>query len=83
MAEQYNQELYKLKAELCKTFADPKRLIIIGAILVTFGFIAPFMMVLGYLQSTFFLNLVSYSASVVGVFLGFLGAALYVRTQRR
>lgn len=27
---QHNLELYKLKAELCKTFADPKRLIIIN-----------------------------------------------------
>jgi ArsR family transcriptional regulator, virulence genes transcriptional regulator len=27
---QYNMELYKLKAELCKTFADPTRLIIIN-----------------------------------------------------
>ncbi|MFC2069226.1 ArsR/SmtB family transcription factor [Chloroflexota bacterium] len=27
---QYNTELYKLKAELCKTFSDPKRLIIIN-----------------------------------------------------
>jgi hypothetical protein len=61
----------------------PKRLITIGAILVIFGFVAPFMMVLGYLQSTFFLNLVSYGASVVGLFLGMLGAALYVRTQRK
>ena len=26
----YNWELYKLKAELCKTFADPNRLVIIG-----------------------------------------------------
>ena len=30
MSEQYNSELYKLKANLCKTFADPKRLIIIN-----------------------------------------------------
>jgi ArsR family transcriptional regulator, virulence genes transcriptional regulator len=30
MANQYNHELYKLKAELCKTFADPNRLIIIA-----------------------------------------------------
>jgi DNA-binding transcriptional ArsR family regulator len=29
MAENYNLELYKLKAELSKTFSDPKRLIII------------------------------------------------------
>ena len=30
MSKKYNSELYKLKAELCKTFADPKRLIIIN-----------------------------------------------------
>lgn len=29
MVTQYNPELYKLKAELCKTFSDPKRLFII------------------------------------------------------
>ena len=62
---------------------NPKILIVIGAILVSFGFVAPFLMVLGYLPSTFFLNFVSYGSSVVGLFMGFLGAALYVRTQRR
>ena len=30
MPNQHNMELYKLKAELCKTFSDPKRLIIIN-----------------------------------------------------
>ena len=29
MSGQYNIEFFKLKAELCKTFAEPKRLIII------------------------------------------------------
>ena len=29
MPNQHNMELYRLKAELCKTFADPTRLIII------------------------------------------------------
>jgi ArsR family transcriptional regulator, virulence genes transcriptional regulator len=29
MTEKRNIEIFKLKAELCKTFADPKRLIII------------------------------------------------------
>jgi ArsR family transcriptional regulator, virulence genes transcriptional regulator len=29
MNNKYNIELYKLKAELCKTFSDPKRLMII------------------------------------------------------
>jgi DNA-binding transcriptional ArsR family regulator len=30
MPDKYNLELYKLKAEICKTFADPKRLMIIS-----------------------------------------------------
>ena len=30
MPPKYDIELYKLQAELCKTFADPKRLIIIS-----------------------------------------------------
>jgi ArsR family transcriptional regulator, virulence genes transcriptional regulator len=30
MSPKYDIELYKLQAELCKTFADPKRLIIIS-----------------------------------------------------
>jgi ArsR family transcriptional regulator len=28
--DKYNDELFRLKAELCKTFADPKRLMIIS-----------------------------------------------------
>jgi len=62
--------------------ANPKKIIIIGAVLVIFGFIAPFLMVMGVIQSTFFLNFLSYGASVVGVFLGFLGAAMYTRVRR-
>jgi DNA-binding transcriptional ArsR family regulator len=30
MAEKYNLELYRQKAELCKTFSDPTRLMIIS-----------------------------------------------------
>jgi DNA-binding transcriptional ArsR family regulator len=30
MASKYDEELYRLKAELCKTFADPTRLMIIS-----------------------------------------------------
>jgi ArsR family transcriptional regulator len=30
MPDKYDSELYKLKAELCKTFSDPKRLMIIS-----------------------------------------------------
>jgi ArsR family transcriptional regulator len=30
MPDKYDSELYKMKAELCKTFSDPKRLMIIS-----------------------------------------------------
>jgi DNA-binding transcriptional ArsR family regulator len=30
MPEKYNLELFRLKSELCKTFSDPKRLMIIS-----------------------------------------------------
>ena|SRR4030043_508730 len=32
MPDKYDSELFKLKAELCKTFSDPKRLMIINAL---------------------------------------------------
>ncbi len=32
MSERYNVELYRMKAEICKTFADPTRLMIINEV---------------------------------------------------
>ncbi len=61
----------------------PKRLILIGFILVLLGFVLPFLMVLGVLQSTFFLNFFSYGASIVGLMLGLIGAAWYTRLSRK
>ena len=61
----------------------PKRLIVIGFFLVTFGFVAPFLIVLGVLQSTFFLNFISYAASVGGLFMGMIGAAWMTRLNRK
>jgi membrane associated rhomboid family serine protease len=60
----------------------PKLLIIIGFFLVLFGFVAPFLIILGVLESTFFLNFVSYAASVGGLFMGIIGAAWYSRLYR-
>jgi hypothetical protein len=61
---------------------QPGRLILIGFVLVLFGFVAPFLMVIRVVPSSFILNFLSYGASVVGLFLGLIGAALYVRTHR-
>ena len=62
---------------------QPKRLIFIGFLLVLFGFVAPFLMVLGVVKSTFALNFISYAASVGGLFMGMLGVAMYTRAQRK
>jgi membrane associated rhomboid family serine protease len=62
---------------------QPKWLIIIGFVMVLFGFVAPFLMVLEVLKSTFFLNFISHAASVGGLFMGMIGAALYTRTRRK
>ena len=61
---------------------QPWKLILIGFVLVLFGFVAPFLMVMKLVPSSFILNFMSYGASVLGLFLGLIGAALYVRTHR-
>lgn len=60
----------------------PKQLITTGFILVLFGFVAPFLMVMRVLESTFVLNFLSYTASVGGLFMGIIGAAMYARMKR-
>jgi len=61
---------------------QPWKLIVIGFVLVLFGFVAPFLMVIKLVPSSLVLNFLSYGASVLGLFLGLIGAALYVRTHR-
>jgi len=53
----------------------PKQLIIIAIVLMAFGFIMPFLMVLHVVESTFFMNFLSFGASVLGLFLGLAGIA--------
>jgi len=59
------------------------KLILIGFVLCLSGVIFPFLMVIKVLESTFFLNFLSYTASVLGLFLGIIGAAYYVRENRQ
>ena len=61
----------------------PWQLILIGFILSVMGVIFPFLMVIQILPSTFFLNFFSYIASVMGLFLGIIGASRYVRANRK
>ncbi len=62
---------------------SPWTLIGVGFVLVTLGWVLPLLMVLHVLPSTFFLNFFSYITSVLGLFLGIWGAALYAQTRRR
>lgn len=57
----------------------PLRLIVIGFVLLLMGVVLPFLMVIGLLTSTFFLNFLAYSCSVAGYVTGFIGIAHYTR----
>jgi len=50
--------------------------------LVLLGFVLPFLMVIQVVEATFFLSFLSHGASVSGLLLGMVGAALYVRVRR-
>jgi len=62
----------------------PKKLLAIAIILLFFGVAMPFLMVIKVVESTLFLNFLSFGASVLGLFLGIIGVAVYrVRQTRR
>ena len=61
----------------------PWHLIFLGFILSMMGVIFPFLMVIQILPSTFFLNFFSYTASMIGLFLGIIGASRYVKENRK
>ncbi len=62
---------------------QPRWMIIIAITLLVAGAVLPFLMVIGVLESAFFLNFLTYIASVVGLFLGFIGIAMFVGDARR
>ena len=52
-----------------------KQLLVLAVFLLLFGCIMPFLMALQVVESTFFLNFLSFGASVLGLFLGLAGIA--------
>jgi len=62
---------------------SPRILVGIGFVLVVIGVVVPFLMVMKIIPSTFFLNFLSFTASVSGLVMGMYGAAMYVREHRR
>lgn len=61
---------------------DPRALIAIGLVLVVFGFVMPFLMVLRIIEPSLALSFMSHAASVSGLFLGIIGSAMYIRIRR-
>ena len=61
----------------------PLWLILIGFVLVLFGFVGPFLMVLGIVETSFAFSFLSHGASVSGLLLGVIGTAMYAGTRKR
>lgn len=53
----------------------PKRLFVTATLLMIFGVVMPFLMVLKLVESTFFLNFLSYGSQILGFFLGIVSIA--------
>jgi hypothetical protein len=56
-------------------FGSSKRLLLIAFLLMMFGIVMPFLMVIHVVESTFFLNFLSFGASMLGLFLGIIAVA--------
>ncbi|MBI1793086.1 MAG: hypothetical protein HYR70_02720 [Chloroflexi bacterium] len=62
---------------------SPIQLILVGFILSLLGVALPFLMVIRIIPSTFFLNFFSYISSFIGLLLGTIGAASYIKERRK
>ena len=65
-----------------KLLNRPGRLIILAFFMLLAGAVLPFLIVIGLIESTFFLNFLAYVVSVAGLFLGVIGIAMYVGKER-
>ncbi len=62
---------------------NPVWIIIGGFVLVLTGAAIPWLIVLRFIPSTFFLNFFAFGCTVLGLLLGVVGAAYLVRGRRR
>lgn len=60
-----------------------RRFIFIGFLMVLFGFIVPFLMVIQVIPASYFWGFLSYGISVAGLFLGLIGSSQYIKVNRR
>ena len=62
---------------------SPRLILFVGFLLVLVGAILPFLMLLQVFPASFWLGALSYTATILGLFLGLIGAASYVQLNRR
>ena len=62
---------------------SPFHLIVVGTVLLALGVVLPLLMVIKILPSTILLSFLSYTASVVGMFVGLIGALTFSRNKKR
>jgi hypothetical protein len=61
---------------------SPRFLLSFGVLLMLLGIILPFLMVIRVLESTFFLNFLSWGASVAGLAFGTIGFAVWSKSRK-
>nr|MBN1229384.1 hypothetical protein [Anaerolineae bacterium] len=61
----------------------PVRLMVIGFFLMVFGIIAPLLMVIKVIEPTLWLSFLSHTSSVVGLFIGLIGTAMFAAGKRK
>jgi hypothetical protein len=61
----------------------PRALLFIALGLLLFGWVMPFLMVIRAVESTFFLNFLSWGASVGGLYLGIIAVAGLVGRRKK
>ena len=62
---------------------SPTKMIVIGGGLLLIGVVLPLLMVMKFVESTFFLNFFAYIASTAGFFMGLIGAMSYVKEKKK
>ena len=62
---------------------SPFKMMLLGTALLVLGVLLPLLMVIKILPSTLWLSFLSYTASVVGMFVGLIGALTYSRNKKR
>ncbi|NTW12634.1 MAG: hypothetical protein EHM38_02410 [Geobacteraceae bacterium] len=61
---------------------SPRFLLAIGFLLLLVGWVIPLLIIMRMIPSTFVFGFLSWSASVAGLFLGFIGGAMLVKMNK-